>query len=119
MPSNEMTLPSEGDIIRRKPENIGVYTNPQHELYLRSTPRPVPGPGQCLIHIRATGVCGSDVHFWKKGHIGDMVVTGENRLGHESAGVVIEVGNGVKRIKRGEFPVHVLFICVLTLSLPR
>ncbi len=90
------------DIASHKPENLAVCTNPSHELYLKTEPIPKPGPGQCLVHVRATGICGSDVHFWKKGHIGDMVVLGENGLGHESAGVVIETGTGVTRIKRGE-----------------
>lgn len=89
------------DVRDQKPNNVGVFTNPQHELYLKEGPIPKPGPGQCLIHVRATGICGSDVHFWKKGHIGDMVVTGENGLGHESAGVVLEVGEGVTRYKPG------------------
>lgn len=89
------------DIRNRKPHNVGVYTDPDHQLYLKTTPRPEPGPGQCLIHIRATGICGSDVHFWKKGHIGDMVVVGENGLGHESSGVVLEVGEGVTKVKQG------------------
>ncbi|PVH68645.1 L-arabinitol 4-dehydrogenase [Cadophora sp. DSE1049] len=90
------------DILSRKPENVSVYTNPNHELHLQSGSIPAAGPGQCLVHVRATGICGSDVHFWKKGHIGDMVVTGENGLGHESAGVVLKVGPGVTRFKPGD-----------------
>lgn len=90
------------DIRTSKTGNIAIYTNPSHELYLRQSDIPTPGPGQCLVHVRATGICGSDVHFWKKGHIGDMVVKGENGLGHESAGVVIDVGPGVTRFKPGD-----------------
>ncbi|KAF4468790.1 L-arabinitol 4-dehydrogenase [Fusarium albosuccineum] len=89
-------------ILTRKPENIAVYTNPQHELYLHRSTVPTPDKGQCLIHVRATGICGSDVHFWKKGHIGDMVVQGENGLGHESAGVVVAVGPDVTRFQVGD-----------------
>ncbi|KAH7162015.1 L-arabinitol 4-dehydrogenase [Dactylonectria estremocensis] len=91
------------DVLTRKTENLGVYTNPDHELYLRRGPVPTPGQGQCLVHVRATGICGSDIHFWKAGHIGpDMVVRGENGLGHESAGVVIAVGADVTRFKPGD-----------------
>lgn len=86
-----------------KSENIGIFTNPEHELYIKKGPVPEAGPGQCLVHVRATGICGSDVHFWKKGRIGDMIVTGENRLGHESAGVVVAVGEGVSRFSVGEY----------------
>ncbi|OBW64266.1 MAG: SET domain-containing protein [Aureobasidium pullulans] len=85
-----------------KSQNVGVFTNPEHELYIKNGPVPAPGPGECLIHVRATGICGSDIHFWKSGHIGDMIVVGENRLGHESAGVVVAVGEGVNRFKLGD-----------------
>ncbi|UQC83906.1 L-arabinitol 4-dehydrogenase [Colletotrichum lupini] len=90
------------DILRRKPENLAIYTNPEHELYLKKLDVPTPSEGECLIHVRATGICGSDVHFWKAGHIGEMVVTGENGLGHESAGVVVGVGPKVTKFKIGD-----------------
>ncbi|KAG7047197.1 L-arabinitol 4-dehydrogenase [Colletotrichum scovillei] len=89
------------DILRRKPDNLAIYTNPEHELYLKKLDVPTPSEGECLIHVRATGICGSDVHFWKAGHIGKMVVTGENGLGHESAGVVVGVGPKVMKFKIG------------------
>ncbi|KAI1362604.1 hypothetical protein F5Y08DRAFT_341534 [Xylaria arbuscula] len=38
------------DILTRKPRNIAVLTNPDHELYLQQSDRPTPGPGQCLVH---------------------------------------------------------------------
>jgi len=45
----------------------------------------------------------SDVHFWKHGHIGPtMIVTDECGSGHESAGEVIEVGEGVLHLKVGD-----------------
>ncbi|KAH0363060.1 GroES-like protein, partial [Aureobasidium melanogenum] len=88
--------------INIKSQNIGVYTNPEHELYIKESTVPTPRAGECLVHVRATGICGSDVHFWKKGHIGDMIVVGENRLGHESAGVVVAVGEDVDAFKIGD-----------------
>ncbi|EQB47387.1 hypothetical protein CGLO_13474 [Colletotrichum gloeosporioides Cg-14] len=93
---------SAADILRRKPENFAVYTNPSHELYLKKIDIPTPGDGECLVHVRATGICGSDVHFWKAGHIGEMVVTGENGLGHESAGVVVAIGPNTTKFKVGD-----------------
>ncbi|EAU90470.2 L-arabinitol 4-dehydrogenase [Coprinopsis cinerea okayama7 len=75
--------------------NIAAFYNPAHEVHLVEKPRPKPGPGQVLLHVRATGICGSDVHFWKHGRIGDsMVVTDECGSGHESAGEIVEVGEG-------------------------
>ncbi|KAL0953783.1 hypothetical protein HGRIS_004967 [Hohenbuehelia grisea] len=83
--------------------NIAAFYNPNHEIHLVEKPRPKPGPGQVLLHVRATGICGSDVHFWKHGRIGDsMVVTDECGSGHESAGEVVEVGEGVSQWKPGD-----------------
>lgn len=87
-----------------RPEaNIAAFYNPQHEIHLVEKPKPKPGPGQVLLHVRATGICGSDVHFWKHGRIGDsMVVSDECGSGHESAGEVVEVGEGVTQWKKGD-----------------
>ncbi|KAF2825042.1 GroES-like protein [Ophiobolus disseminans] len=103
------------EILERKPRNIAVNTNPQHGLHLVDSEVPEPGSNDCLIHVRATGICGSDVHFWKHGKIGDMVVVGENGLGHESSGVVIKTGSQVTRFKPGD---RVALECGIPCSLP-
>jgi len=83
--------------------NIAAFYNPGHEIHLVKKPKPKPGPGQVLLHVKATGICGSDVHFWQHGRIGDsMVVTDECGSGHESAGEVVEVGEGVTQWKAGD-----------------
>lgn len=38
--------------------NIAAFYNPQHEIHLVEKPRLKPGPGQVLVHVRATGICG-------------------------------------------------------------
>jgi len=38
--------------------NIAAFYNPAHEIHLVEKPRPKPGPGQVLLHVRATGICG-------------------------------------------------------------
>jgi L-iditol 2-dehydrogenase len=38
--------------------NIAAFYNPGHEIHLVEKPRPKPGPGQVLLHVRATGICG-------------------------------------------------------------
>jgi len=50
-------------------------------------------------HVR---ICGSDVHYYTDGRIGDFVVEKPMVLGHESAGIVVEVGPKVKKIKVGD-----------------
>ena len=52
--------------------------------------------------MKQTGICGSDVHFWQRGRIGDFVVTGPMVLGHESAGVVAEAGPSVRNVRAGD-----------------
>ena len=54
------------------------------------------------IRIKAVGVCGSDIHFYREGRIGDFVVKEPIILGHESSGEVLEVGNAVTHIKPGD-----------------
>ncbi|TLS27377.1 hypothetical protein PpBr36_04040 [Pyricularia pennisetigena] len=61
-----------------------------------------PGPGEVLVHVKCTGVCGSDVHFWKTGAIGTLVVEGDCILGHEAAGIVLSTGPDVTTLKPGD-----------------
>lgn len=89
-------------IFERQPRNLAVNTNPEHSLHLVDSEIPEPGPNDCLVHVRATGICGSDVHFWKHGAIGEMKVCGENGLGHESAGVVLKTGSKVSNFQPGD-----------------
>jgi len=63
---------------------------------------PQPGPGEVLVAIRRVGVCGSDVHYYTQGHIGDYVVRTPMVLGHEAAGVVVGAGEGVTRHAVGD-----------------
>lgn len=52
--------------------------------------------------MHSVGICGSDVHYWQHGRIGDFVVREPMVLGHEAAGQVVEVGSAVKHLKVGE-----------------
>lgn len=60
------------------------------EVVEMETPRP--GPGEVLVAMRAVGLCGSDVHPWYVATKAPAV------LGHETAGVVVEVGPGVAHL---------------------
>ena len=55
-----------------------------------------------IVHIAETGICGSDVHYWQRGRIGDFVLTSPIVLGHESSGIVVEVGSDVTNLKVGD-----------------
>jgi L-iditol 2-dehydrogenase len=65
------------------------------QVQTESVPVPVPGPDQVLIEIAAVGICGSDVHYFEHGRIGDFVVREPLVLGHEASGVIRGVGSAV------------------------
>jgi len=65
------------------------------DLRVEERPKPKPGPGQVLVRVRAVGLCGSDVHYYTHGRIGDQVVERPMIVGHEGAGEVAELGPGV------------------------
>ena len=75
----------------------------QHELSMRDIDLPQEvGPGEVKIKIHTVGVCGSDVHYYTHGRIGPFVVNAPMVLGHEAAGTVVEVGEGVANLKVGD-----------------
>ena len=84
--------PNVGCVIRRR---LGVDAPPVCDLQLEPLPMPEPKAGEVLIAVKAVGICGSDVHYWQHGHIGDFIVDEKLVLGHETAGVVIALGEGV------------------------
>ncbi len=65
--------------------------------------KPSPKPGQVLVRVKHNGVCGSDLHFFEHGRIGTkFVVQHPYLLGHECAGEVVELGEGVTGLKVGD-----------------
>ena len=72
------------------------------DLSIEDIEKPVIKKGEALVRIRAVGVCGSDVHYYLHGRIGDQVMKGGHILGHEVAGEVAEVSDGVTNVKPGD-----------------
>jgi len=62
------------------------------DVRIEDRPVPEPGPGQALVKVTAVGVCGSDVHYYIDGRIGDQVVAKPQTIGHEVAGRVEALG---------------------------
>ena len=60
------------------------------------------GPHDVRIAIHTVGICGSDVHYYTHGAIGQFVVRAPMILGHEAAGTVVEVGSAVQFLKPGD-----------------
>ena len=70
------------------------YSN--HDVRLQEMPAPKVGPGELLMRVDASGICGSDVMEWYRKDKAPLV------LGHEVAGTVVEAGKGVDRWKAGD-----------------
>ena len=70
------------------------YSN--RDIRIEEMPRPKIGPGELLIRVEASGICGSDVMEWYRINRTPLV------LGHEIAGTVEEVGEGVKIYRKGD-----------------
>ncbi|OEU88128.1 sorbitol dehydrogenase [Streptomyces abyssalis] len=71
-------------------------------LQTQERPVPSPGHGQVLVRVEAVGICGSDVHYYRHGRIGDFVVRSPMVLGHEPAGTVVALGPGTARHQPGQ-----------------
>jgi L-iditol 2-dehydrogenase len=74
---------------------VAMYYN-NSDVRLEELPTPEIGPGELLVKVIASGICGSDVMEWYRAKKAPLV------LGHEIAGKIVEVGEGVKRYKAGD-----------------
>lgn len=73
------------------------------KLALRDVDLPLEvGPRDVKIAVHTVGICGSDVHYYKHGRIGDFIVNSPMVLGHEASGTVVEVGSDVTHLKAGD-----------------
>ncbi len=72
------------------------------DLRIEDRDRPEPKAGEVLVNVKAVGVCGSDIHWYHEGHIGDRYVDGPLVLGHEAAGEIVALGEGVSAWQVGD-----------------
>jgi L-iditol 2-dehydrogenase len=74
---------------------VAMYYN-NRDVRLEEVPTPQIGPGELLVKVLASGVCGSDVMEWYR------IKKAPRVLGHEIAGEIVEVGKGVDQYKMGD-----------------
>jgi L-iditol 2-dehydrogenase len=73
------------------------------QMDMKDIPEPfLVKPNDVKIRMSVLGICGSDIHYYTQGKIGSQKVKYPFTVGHEGAGVVVEVGQSVKRIKPGD-----------------
>lgn len=63
---------------------------------------PTARDNEVLVKLEYVGICGSDLHYYETGAIGDYVVKPPFVLGHEPGGTVVEVGKNVTHLKVGD-----------------
>ncbi|MFC5830983.1 L-idonate 5-dehydrogenase [Nonomuraea insulae] len=64
------------------------------DLRVQEVPERPPGPGEVSVAVELGGICGSDLHYWRDGRVGDFLVREPMTLGHEVVGVVAGAGPG-------------------------
>ncbi len=64
--------------------------------------RVIKQPDDVRIRMLAVGVCGSDIHYYTQGRIGSQEVKYPFTVGHEGAGIIVETGPAVTRLKAGD-----------------
>jgi D-arabinose 1-dehydrogenase-like Zn-dependent alcohol dehydrogenase len=81
----------------------GVVFHGERELEIMEFPDPAPGPGEVVVEMKASGMCGSDLHQYRRKKGGGAAATGlpvnpePVIVGHEPAGVIAAVGAGVDK----------------------
>ncbi|MDO4320983.1 MAG: NAD(P)-dependent alcohol dehydrogenase [Lachnospiraceae bacterium] len=80
-----------------------AYLEKMKKIVIRDDAQiPEIAPDQVLVKMEYCGVCGSDVHFYKDGRVGDNFAPENFVLGHEVAGTVVKAGEDVKHLKAGD-----------------
>jgi len=73
------------------------------KMEIREVPSPgPPDAGEVLLAVNSVGVCGSDMHYYRTGRIGDQVVTFPFILGHELSATVIDAGAEAGKLAAGD-----------------
>ncbi|PQJ27158.1 L-threonine 3-dehydrogenase [Rubritalea profundi] len=79
-----------------------VKSKAEEGLWLEDVPKPTAGPGEVLIKIKKTSICGTDLHIWKWDKWAQRTIPVPMTIGHEFCGEIAEVGAGVHDFTVGE-----------------
>jgi L-iditol 2-dehydrogenase len=73
-----------------------------HQFRLAEMPREDPAPGEVQVRVAAVGICGSDLHYYSEGAVGDTPCVFPMVMGHEPSGTVVKCGAGVTGWQPGD-----------------
>ncbi|HNS31501.1 MAG TPA: alcohol dehydrogenase catalytic domain-containing protein [bacterium] len=80
-----------------------VYLAGKKKIVIEDIPGPeIKKDTDVLVRVKSVGICGSDIHYYLEGRIGDQVVGDSIILGHEAAGEVVDTGKAVNKVKKGD-----------------
>lgn len=83
-------------------KNRCIFLSADHKFTMRECEIPVPADDEVLIKIAYNGICGSDIHFYSEGKLGNFIVTNPYIPGHEASGTVEGVGSSVRGFNPGD-----------------
>ncbi|MSU89617.1 L-threonine 3-dehydrogenase [Rhodobacteraceae bacterium 2CG4] len=78
-----------------------VKARPEKGLWMQDVPVPEPGPGEVLIKVRKSAICGTDVHIWEWDEWAAATVPVPLVTGHEFMGEIVDAGAAARKYTRG------------------
>ena len=116
---NRATISPSKESLKFSKENTCLKLTSDRQLVIDSEPIPICGRNEVLVHIKCTGICGSDIHVWKAGGIGNLQLKSDLILGHECSGEIIHIGSevtedfeiGNKVAIEPQLPCGICFLC--------
>ncbi len=75
-----------------------MFITGKETVEVRDVDKPTPGPGEVLLRVKACGICGTDLHYYE----GTFPFSRKRTPGHEFAGEVLELSEGVTRVAVGD-----------------
>ncbi|XP_066910749.1 sorbitol dehydrogenase-like [Clytia hemisphaerica] len=85
-----------------KKDNLSCVLYGAGDMRLEQRGVPKPKDDEVLLSMHSVGICGSDIHYYKHGRIGNFVVNKPMVMGHEASGTVVACGKDVKHLKKGD-----------------
>ena len=79
-----------------------VKARPEPGLWMAHVPVPEPGPGDVLVKVRKSAICGTDVHIWKWDEFSARTVPVPMVVGHEFAGEIVDTGAAARKYRIGQ-----------------
>ena len=79
-----------------------IVAHATRDLRVEDQPEPKPGPGEVLVKMDRGGICGSDLHYFNHGGFGTVRLKEPMILGHEVAGTIEALGDGVTGLSIGQ-----------------